>query len=206
MKHVLFDVDGVLVDGFNAPFPRRFLWSEKLEEDIGLSPDVLNQQFFPNFFPDVLLGKVELATALSSFLEGVGSSVVPEDLIEYWLEKDSRVNETALALSRDLLERGFSVHIATNQEHRRARYLWETLGFNKSFSKMFYAAELGVAKPNIEFFERVLSLLDAQASDVCLIDDSRENISAVEELGMVGIVFDTSEGLKNHPFFQEGRE
>ncbi len=202
MKHVLFDVDGVLIDGFHADPSKRVLWTRDLEEDLGLSVDLLEEVFFQKFFPSIILGKVSLEDGLSDFLTQIGSTLLAEDVIEYWLEKDSCINEDALSLARNLLKKGCVVHIATNQEHRRAKYLWEKLGFNKSFSNIFYAADLGVAKPNVEFFEKVLFLLNVKASDVCLIDDSPENICVVEKLGMTGIIFDTSDGVKDHPFFQ----
>jgi enoyl-[acyl-carrier protein] reductase I len=46
-QRALFDVDGVLIDGFHADRSKRVLWTRDLEEDLGLSVDLLKEVLSP---------------------------------------------------------------------------------------------------------------------------------------------------------------
>jgi putative hydrolase of the HAD superfamily len=47
------------------------------------------------------------------------------------------------------------MHVATWQEHHRARFLWNELGFSKDFDGMFYSADIGHPKKAVQFFKAI---------------------------------------------------
>lgn len=52
-------------------------------------------------------------------------------LVGYWLSHDSHVNEPLLEVIRRLKATGVTLYLATNQEHMRAQWLWQTLKFGE---------------------------------------------------------------------------
>lgn len=95
-----------------------------------------------------------------------------------------------------LRARGHALHLATNQEHFRARYLWDTLGFSGYFDTMQYSAEIGCAKPDRLFFSRVaLKLPQSGYRTPLLVDDQPANVSAAREMGWEALLWDANHGL-----------
>ncbi|MGN7754318.1 hypothetical protein [Sinorhizobium sp. 22678] len=73
--------------------------------------------------------------------------------MRYWFEKDSRLDPDVFGIARELRERGRAqIFVATGQEHYRAAYLWDELGFSSHFDRLFYSAEIGVPKKDLRFF------------------------------------------------------
>lgn len=66
------------------------------------------------------------------------------------------------------------------------------------FDKMFISSEVGLAKPDVEYFRHCLSSIGAQGSECVMIDDNPANIKAAEEAGITGIVF-----RGNEDFYRE---
>jgi putative hydrolase of the HAD superfamily len=180
IRAVIVDVDGVLVDG--RPEDGR-PWSSGLEEDLGISKDVLDREFFQAHWQDVVLGHAPLMERLAPVLEKIAPRITVEQFIAYWFSHDSRI---ALPLKQELMlirSVGIKVYLATNQEHARASYLMYTLGLSECCDGMFYSAKLSVRKPNPDFFARICSLTGLQPEELILIDDTVENVKAASALG-----------------------
>ena len=66
------------------------------------------------------------------------------------------MNADVFSLVDDIREDGGAkMYVATGQEHHRARYLWNELGFSKHFDGMFYSADIGHPKNDVRFFEAI---------------------------------------------------
>jgi putative hydrolase of the HAD superfamily len=89
----------------------------------------------------------------------------------------------------DVRGRGIALHLATVQEHRRADYLWRTLGLRDRFDAMHYAADLGWAKPAQEFFAAVEARTGFEPTELFFIDDKPDNIEAARSRGWRGTVW-----------------
>jgi putative hydrolase of the HAD superfamily len=81
---------------------------------------------------------------------------------------------------------GLPLHLATIQEHHRARYLWETMGLKHRFDAIHYAADLGARKPAPEFYAEVGRRTGFAPHEMRLIDDKLENIEAARAAGWSG--------------------
>lgn len=112
---------------------------------------------------------------------------------EVWLSV--RTFPETVALVRSLREAGLGVHLATNQHTRRAAYMKQVLGYDQLFDTSFYSCELGAAKPEPEFFRRVLVQLgDPPPEQVVFVDDSRRNVESAAGLGLRALQWHLDEG------------
>jgi putative hydrolase of the HAD superfamily len=163
MMKIFFDVDGVLIDGWHADSALRKPWDATIEVDLGVDREAFQQLFFGapgsrsglRMF-ECIAGRSDLKDALAAVLPQVGYKGSVDDFTRYWFEKDSNVNAGMFELIDELRGRdGTQMFVATGQEHHRARYLWDELGFSKRFDGMFYSAEIGFPKTDVRFFAAI---------------------------------------------------
>lgn len=203
MKYILCDVDGVVINGYHVDPSKRVSWSATLEKDMGIKQSDMESIFFYGPFVEVMQGKMGLVEAIESVSAQLGYRGQTQDLINYWFEKDSNINEPFFnwIKSKDATNHRFS--LATNQEHMRAEYIWSKLGFRDHFDKIYYAARIGFKKPDPLFFHHILDDLKVNPADVYLIDDCPKNVATAQSLGINGIVFNSMEDVLNHSSLNE---
>ncbi len=176
----MMDVDGVLIRG--RPDDGRS-WSTDLHVDLGLRPEDLHKAFFVPHWHDIVLGRAALADRLSLALAAVAPHLAPEQLIAYWFRQDARVDQELLSDLRTLRQRGVEVHLATNQDHRRADYIMRDLGLSQHVDGIHYSAALGCRKPDPEFFHKVVNRVQRAPADLLLIDDYLDNVRSAVTAG-----------------------
>lgn len=178
----MVDVDGVIVrpDGKREDKRR---WDHDLKRDLGIDPADLQAAFFKPHWPDVVNGRADLFDRLRPALANVAPNVTAEALADYWFKWDSALDHALLADLAAVRAAGTPMHLATVQEHHRARYLWETLGFKDRFDAIHYSAAYGVGKPAPAFFEAVTAKLNCAPETLLLIDDSAANVEGARRAG-----------------------
>jgi putative hydrolase of the HAD superfamily len=179
----MIDVDGVVV----TPPPGG--WAANLKADLGLSPAVLNAQFFRPHWDDVVLGRAGLHERLAPVLAEHAPHLTSQALAAYWFEKDAQLDEDLLADLAACRKGGLEAHLATVQEHERAAYLWETLGLRDRFDAMHYAADLGAKKLDPAFYAAVEARTGFAGHELLLIDDTAANVEAARAVGWRGVVW-----------------
>ena len=65
-------------------------------------------------------------------------------------------------------------------------------GFLDAFDTLVISAEVGLMKPDLKIYQLALSRLDVQASQSVMVDDTPVNVEAADELGMHGILFEST--------------
>ncbi|MBY5334118.1 HAD-IA family hydrolase [Rhizobium leguminosarum] len=180
MKVLMVDVDGVLVHGRPTDGLPLFTY---LERDLGLPIDLLQQEFFQTHWRDIIIGREALEPRLAGVLAKIAPHLSAETLIEYWFENDSRIDLNLLEELAALRQSGITLLLATNQEHRRARYLMEQIGLKAHFDDIIYSAALGHSKPSPDFFRLATERAGVLPGEIAFIDDMAENIEAARQFG-----------------------
>lgn len=174
----MVDVDGVVIA---HPAPKG--WSANLERDIGICPESLQDRFFNLHWDDVAHGRAGLRDRLAPVLAEIAPLVTCDTLIEYWFSNDAHINGSLLAELEVIRGKGIELHLATIQEHERARYIWEQLNFRSRFDRMHYAAALGCLKPAARFYQSIEIATGLAAEAIFFIDDKPENIDGARACG-----------------------
>lgn len=199
---IIFDVDGVLINGYNATPERRIMWDANIEKDLGIKQSDLTTHFFNKRFGDVIIGKRPLLEAMNESLSDLNYSGTAQSIIDYWMDNDSRVNNQVLDVVQKLKSKSIPLYIATNQEHVRANYLWNNLNFKDYFQDIFYSAKIGHTKSSSLYFDYVNNKL-GRNEDILFFDDYPENVEAAKNAGWNAFVFNDIHDLTNNPFIQE---
>lgn len=204
-RTVFFDVDGVLIHGYHAKPEKQVKWDATLLADMGVDPDAFRKEFiFDIFVKQVIVGQMSLLEALDRTLPRLGYRGPAMAFAGYWLAKDSKVNEPLLEVVRKLRARGdVRLYIATNQEHMRAQYLWQTLKFGEVFEDIFHSARVGATKPNKPYYEWVSKRIGRQDEPPLFFDDSEPVIKGAREHGWEAVQYDDLEDVTGHPWIAE---
>lgn len=189
-KALMVDVDGVLV-----VHPDRRGWAAHIERDLGLSGEALQAAFFRPHWQDIVLGRAALRSRLAPVLAEIAPHIGADTLIQYWFAQDAHIDHGLLAQLGALRTQGVVLHLATVQEHERARYLWRTLGLSRHFDAMHYAAELGSAKPDEAFYAAIEQRSGFGPADIAFIDDAEANVVAALRRGWSAAVWDGTRRL-----------
>jgi putative hydrolase of the HAD superfamily len=190
LRALMLDVDGVLVTSPNGK-----LWNWNVQADLGLDPGLFAERFFAPHWPDILLGRADLHERLAPVLAEIAPHLTSQQVADYWFAKDSHVDERLLADLALLRAEGPEQHLATLQDHHRARYLWESMGFRDRFDAMHYAADLGSAKPDPSFFAEIERRTGFAPEELLLIDDKAANVEGARKAGWRGALWDGSRRL-----------
>lgn len=174
----MLDVDGVLAV---APDGRR--WDADIEADLGIAPADLQRHVFNARFRECVLGNARLEEQLAAALPAFAPHISPEQLMDYWFSKDARLDHRLLADLAALRSAGMPMYLATVQEHRRADFLWNDLGFSQRFDGCFHSARMGAAKPDPAYFAAVAEAAALTPATLLLIDDSDRNVEAARDAG-----------------------
>jgi len=174
----MLDVDGVVV-----VHPDPAGWSVHLERDLGLPVALLQQAFFQPHWADVLHGRARLRERLEPVLAQIAPDLPSQRLIDYWFGQDAHLDHALLREVATVRAAGLPIHLATLQEHERARYLWETLDLRSHFDGLHYAADLGAAKPHPDFFARIETRTGLAPADLFLVDDRQANVDGARARG-----------------------
>ncbi len=188
----MVDVDGVLI-----VHPDERGWNVNLERDIGVPASKLQTDFFEQHWNDVIHGRASLRERLSPVLQMIAPHVTCDQMVDYWFQNDAHVNNALLAELASVRAGGIEVHLATVQEHERARYLWEDLDFRSRFDGLHYAADLGCSKPAEDFYRRIETRTGFRPRDLFLIDDKIANVEGAIVSGWAAALWTGSDTLRS---------
>ena len=178
MKLIAWDFDGVLNKGHQGGFDA---WQAEFEADLGVSAAMFTDFVFSDGkFNAVLNGERDLLDLLTDYTKTHAVPHAPETVLDYWLTKDAVVDPQVLGW---LIACPIQGVIATNNEQRRADYMWETMGFKAHMAMIFASGPLGVKKPDGRFFAAIEEWSGLAPADILLIDDAEKNIHAAGARG-----------------------
>lgn len=176
MKILMVDVDGVLINGRPVDGLPPFTQAER---DLCLDPAKLQQNFFAVHWSDIVTGHKPIEPSLQAALTEIAPHLGVEEVLRYWFENDSRLDERLLEDLALLRASGTKIHLATNQEHRRAEWLMQHPALAGRFDGIFYSAALGHKKPERAFFEMATQGVGA--------DPAEANIEAALRYGWMAV-------------------
>lgn len=173
---VLWDADGVLQ---RTPGGQESIRPavEGLVEDVdGFLVEALEAE------RPALRGEVRWLDVLPDLLERWGLADSFDRLVQAWLSIEPVPG--ARELVPPLRAGGVSCFLATNQDEHRGRFMRDRLGYPDLLDGSFYSYEMGLAKPDPEYFVSILGSVGATAEHALFIDDNRANVVAARTVGL----------------------
>jgi putative hydrolase of the HAD superfamily len=173
---MLFDIDGVLVNG--EPF------SQQLARDYGITLE-MTAGFFKGVFSECLVGRADLKQEIASYLPQWGWQRSVDEFLADWFAYETCIDEALLASIQQLRQQTLPCYLATNQERHRIAYILNEMGFAGKFDGIFSSASIGYMKHEPAFFAAVLEALPGvQAREILFWDDNLANVAAARTAGI----------------------
>lgn len=127
-------------------------------------------------------GRADLRDEVARFLrESDRDENTVDEICEAWSMIETF--EPALEMVDGIRTAGVRVHLATNQQTYR-RDIMLGRGYADRFDRLFFSCDLGVAKPDPEYFREILRHLDHGPQGVVFIDDRLDNVEAARSVGI----------------------
>ncbi|KQN74229.1 HAD-IA family hydrolase [Devosia sp. Leaf64] len=203
-RSIIFDVDGVLVHGYHAR-PDGKTWEGKFLIDLGIDPVRFRDEFiYDIFIKKVVVGQTALVDALDRRLSSFGYKGSAIAFAQHWAARNSFPNEELLADIRRLKARSdIKLYLATNQDHMRAQWLWQTLGLGELFDDMFYSARARAMKPMAAFFEFAAARMGPQTEIPLFFDDTQKVVEGACNFGWESVLFTSNNDFRLHPWIKD---
>ncbi len=185
IRHVLLDADGVLQDLPGG-------WYAAMEPYVGERAREFLHRTWVDELP-MLAGRGDYLPILAATLQAYGVRAPVADVYAaVWT--NIVVIEESIAIVRALRSSGYGVHLATNQECYRGAHMRTVLGYDELFDVSCYSYDLGVAKPDPEFFIRAARRIGADGSTILFVDDLAPNVEAARQAGLAAEQWDFTQG------------
>jgi putative hydrolase of the HAD superfamily len=188
MAKIFFDFDGVLVRS-RCP-DKTFLWQKEIERELKLPSTTMSILFQQPEWNEIISGRADFRRKIEEVFRQSSFSATADEFISYWLSRDLNWRYDILNLASDLKNAGHSLFIATNQDKIRLDYIGKQNEIIGLFLKIFSSCDLGITKPNPDFYQRIHDQnFSKQKEDFFIIDDDRRNIEAANSVGWSGLYF-----------------
>ena len=185
VRHVLWDADGVLQDLPGG-------WYTAMEPYLGDKAREFLHKTWVDELP-MLAGRGDYMPVLEATLQNYGV-VTPVADVYAAVWQNIVIIEESIGIVRALKRNGYGVHLGTNQERYRGGHMRTALGYDDLFDVSCYSYDLGVAKPDPEFFTRAAGRIGADIETILFIDDNPHNVDGAREAGMITEQWDFTQG------------
>ena len=186
---IIFDLGGVMV------WTHWSRLTEPLARLTGITPNEVMERIRTGdaYFP-YMRGELDFSEFHSKLTDDLGLEVTPDELLELWnsiLEPNKAINPIIKRLKGR-----YRLAVGSNTDHSHFTRGNEVQVAALEFDDVLVSYELGVCKPDPEFFRRGLAKLGVAAEECIFIDDLEDNVSAARSLGITGIRFEAAEQLE----------
>lgn len=182
---VLWDADGVLQVGPER-VPR--LLSAGLPAGVG---EALAEDLWTEEWAEAVAGRVDMVEHVEATIRAHGLVEHRDALLATWGQIETLPD--SLAVLGEVRAR-VPCHLATNQDTLRMRVM-QRMGYDELADGVFYSCEVGAAKPDPVFFERVATALGEEPGDLLFVDDLEENVAAARDVGLAAERWHFTEGV-----------
>lgn len=172
---LILDADGVLINGERFPDVR----ARELNGD----PEK-EREFFTTIFQECLVGKADLKESIAPYLSSFGWEGTVNEFLDYWFKAEHSLNEVFMEYVQKLRKSGLKVVLATNQEKYRTQYMLDRMGFRDAFDEVYSSAHMGLKKPAVEFFAKMVDERGVSKNEALFWDDDLENIEGALSYGI----------------------
>ena len=182
---MLFDADGVLQELPGG-------WYAAMEPYLGERARQFLHETWVDELP-MLAGRGDYMPLLEATLQRYGV-IRPVHEVYDAVWKNIVVIDESILVVEALRRNGYGVHLGTNQERYRGNHMRTTLGYDDLFDVSCYSYDLGVAKPDPEFFTRAADRIGADVETILFVDDNALNVDAARTAGMAAEHWDFTRG------------
>jgi len=189
VKTIIFDIGGVIVDldykQVCAPLVELSGWdTASVREQVENGPIVIA----------AMKGLIEPREFHRLLCLELGISIGYDLFVKIWVRllSDNKGIEQTI---RELKSK-FNLVLASNTDHIHFNFCVNNFSILSCFETRFISYDMGLLKPDPEYFHQVLRGLDQPLDEILFIDDRQENVESAKSVGITALRFSSNENLK----------
>ena len=186
IKVVFFDFGGVLIDNVLNTY------TQQLRDLFGIDEKIA-EKYWCEHEHAYYAGRTDATVFYKHFAEHIDLLTTPEELERIYTGCIIR-KEESWQIVQELRNR-ITLSVISDMAPAATRHIREHYDMSL-FEHPLFSSEIGITKQDVNIFRVALQNLGITGEQALFIDDSIENISNAETVGITGIVFDTTEQLK----------
>jgi len=185
IKNIIFDLGGIFMN-------LDFKITERAFIDLGITqfPAMYNQHHSNDLFEQLETGKISAPEFYEAFRQETHSQLTNEQIKTAWNALLLDFPEERLRWL-DMIGQKYRIYLFSNTNIIHYDAFMEILArknsctdFNKYFLKTYYSHELGLRKPYIESFQKILEEQELIAAETLFIDDTAKNTEGAQKAGL----------------------
>ena len=187
IKNIILDIGGVLLH-LNFERASQKLSSFSEQDSLAIQQVVLG--------PDKNMlerGRLSEYKFYNSVARKIQAELSYDDFRNLWC--DIFDENHAMSSLVDVLDQDYNLVLASNTNSMHFDFILELYPFIKKIQHRALSYEMGLLKPEREFFEQMLRKFRMHPSNSLLIDDSAENVEGALKAGISGIIYRNHEHL-----------
>ena len=190
-KIIIFDMGGVLVnldwDAVLTPFNKlSSKGAEAVRREVVNGPTVKQS----------MLGRIGPKEFHTTLCEKLGVELEYPKFLSIWVRL-LRPNKEILPLV-ERLKSSHKLVLGSNTDEIHHTYCQQHVEALAPFDESFLSFQMGLLKPDPQFFLHILNKLGAAPSDCVFIDDTTENVESARSVGMTGLQFTSNDNLQKN--------
>lgn len=188
IKTIIFDFGGIFSENVSA-------WKtmyKRISEKTGLTIYELDK-IFNEHWVEISVGKKDFIDLLGIFSFQSRNKVTQNELLKIY-SSDTKIFEDVLEIVKILRKKGFRLIILSNESKTGEKIRLRLI--ENFVDKIYSSATLRMRKPDPKIFRYILSEENTKPDEILMIDDKERNIIAAKQLGIKGIVYKSSQQLK----------
>jgi putative hydrolase of the HAD superfamily len=139
------------------------------------------------------LGKISEAEMFSQLGEWAGISA---DQVRSEWNDEVRVKADVVEFLKQL-KSTYPLGLLTNSPSPFVRGILDSYNLNELFNSIVVSSEIGIAKPDVRTYTRILKDLDTVAAQALFVDDNPLNVEGAAKIGLKGIVYKSLRELRD---------
>jgi putative hydrolase of the HAD superfamily len=188
IRHIILDLGGVILNIDYQATARAFT-------DLGIRnfPELYSQALQTSLFDDFETGRIDSKTFLASIRQLAGMPLAEQDIINAWNAMLLNFPLRRLQVLQQLqLHYDMVLLSNTNEIHETAfnKILMEQNGIPNIgvfFDKVYLSHRIGMRKPDVEIFKRIMDETGFDAAKTLFVDDSIQHVEGARKAGLQAI-------------------
>lgn len=201
IRHIIFDLGGVLLN-------LDYQLTEKAFVKLGITnfPEMYSQLKQSTLFDDFETGGIPQDEFINALQKAAGITVSHSDMVMAWNAMLLDFPLRRLQILQQLRTYYDLLLLSnTNEIHEEAfnKIIYSAHGMPNLgvfFDKVYLSHRIGMRKPNVEVFERILNENSLQPQHTLFIDDSPQHIEGAKKAGIQTIWLEKGMTIEDHIF------
>ena len=189
-KILIFDIGGVVL------FFDHMLICERLSRLSGYSTSEIYKLIFIGGLEKLYdEGKISSKEFYKRIIRALKVNIPLYEFYEIWSDIFEENTEVSQLISW-LKKKKYKIYLLSNTNELHYRYVKNKFSIIKEFDEYFLSYNIGYRKPDLKIFQKVLEKSKLPVNNYIYINDKEEYVSVAKSIGMIGIIFKSSNQLK----------